>query len=175
MGGAFSRQDLWPPSPERPILMRNEVHLWRACLAPDPYLVTACLSILSPDERHRASKYYFQRDREQFLIARGVLRDVLSRYLDISPHHIRFSYNEYGKPQLIDRIGDAPLSFSVSHTNGLALYAITRGRAIALDIERVREIVDLLEIGKRFFSATEVSMLLALPSHLRTAAFFNCC
>ena len=62
------------------------------------------------------------------------------------------------------------LRFNVSHSEGVALYAVTRGRETGLDIEFVRENFASLDIAKRFFSKAEVSVLGALPLERQTAA-----
>jgi 4'-phosphopantetheinyl transferase len=166
-------QQLWLDVPERLILPDDEVHVWRAYLDQDRLTVQTFLAILSPDERERASKFYFQRDREHFMVARGALRIILSRYVNLSPRQIRFAHNRYGKPSLSREAND-DLRFNISHAHGIAVYAVTRGREVGIDVEWVRKDFASLEIAERFFSPTEVSMLRALPPNLRTVAFFNC-
>lgn len=170
----ISHQDSWLTSPEHLLWEGAEIHVWRAYLNEDASTVQALSSVLAPDERQRASKYQFQKDREHFVVARGVLREILSRYLNSPPAQIRLSYNYYGKPALNNGTGDNLLHFNMSRSLGVALYAITRGREIGVDIEFIREDFPGLEIAKRFFSPREVAMLQALPPHSQTAAFFNC-
>lgn len=172
MDPAPSKEVLWPSPPERLVLTPEEVHLWRADLEQETVEVAALFDTLSPDECLRANRYYFRRDSDDFVVARGVLRNVISRYLNISAREIRFSHNRYGKLRL--RSCDTPLCFNVSHANGMALYAVGHARAVGVDIEYVRQ--DRLndEIARRFFSVDEVAALRTLPSDLRTTAFFNC-
>lgn len=164
--------DLWIPPPEGLTLGTEEVHLWRVRLDQQPSTVQAFLEILSPDERVRAGKYYFHRDFEHFVVARGVLRDIISRYINVLPDKIQFFYDQYGKPRLTSC--ETPLCFNLSHAKGIALYAINKMHAIGVDIEYVREDFSTDEIAERFFSANELASLRALPSDLRTVAFFNC-
>jgi 4'-phosphopantetheinyl transferase len=170
----ISKHDIWLHPPERLLLKSDEVHVWRADLDQEPATIRTLSEILTPDERQRAERFYFQKDREHFTVARGVLRIIFSRYLNISPELIRFSYNQYGKPALDDPLGDASLRFNLSHSHGMALYAFTRGREIGLDIEFIREDFASLEIAESFFSPKEVEMLRALSSEHQCAAFFNC-
>jgi 4'-phosphopantetheinyl transferase len=167
-------QPLWLEAPERPHLADGEVHVWRACLRQDQGTLLACWESLSADERERAGRFHFRRDREHFVTARGVLRDLLGRYTGVEPRLLRFSYDRYGKPALSGGAGGAPLHFNVSHSNGLALYAVTRGCEVGIDLEFVREDFATLEIAERFFSAREVSALRALPRGERARAFFDC-
>lgn len=124
----------WLHAPEHLLLGSNEVHVWRAYLHQEIALVQACFDILQPDERYRAGRFHFQRDRDRFIVARGVLRFILSRYLDTPPDLIRFSYNQYGKPAINGGTSEVSLRFNVSHSNEVALYAIGRGREVGLDI-----------------------------------------
>lgn len=170
----ISTPEPWLPAPERLRIGRDEVHIWRAFLHQAPRTVDLFSDILAPDERRRAEKFHFARDRDCFTVARGVLRQILGRYLDASPALIRFSYNRYGKPAIDNGAGDRLLRFNVSHSNGVALYAVARDKEVGLDIEMVREDVASLEIAERFFSTREVAMLRGLPQELQTVGFFNC-
>lgn len=167
-------QQLWVEGPKHPVLGYDEVHVWRARLNLNRSLLCQLREILSPDERQRADRYHFQRDREHFVAARGVLRDVLSRYTGAPPESLRFSYSEFGKPSLIcDESGEAPF-FNISHSDDVAIYAVTSAREVGVDIEKVREDFAGLDIAERFFSINEVAALRALPHAERAGAFFDC-
>ncbi|HEY1402610.1 MAG TPA: 4'-phosphopantetheinyl transferase superfamily protein [Pyrinomonadaceae bacterium] len=168
-------QDEWLSPPGSHLLLETgEVHVWRAHLHEEPEQLAVSRSILAPDEREKADRFYFERDRVRFIVARSALRRILSRYLNISPAHIVFSYNQYGKPDLSAAAGEPRLRFNVSHSHERALYAIARGGEVGVDIEFVREDFASLEIAERFFSPREIEMLRRLPEQLRTGAFFNC-
>lgn len=169
-----STSDSWLPPPTALHLESAEVHVWRASLNQEPSTLRACSDILAPDERSRADKFHFRKDREHFIIARGVLRFILSRYLNTSPQLIRFSYNHYGKPALDAATRDKSLRFNLSHANEVALYAFTRDREIGLDVEFIRADFASLDIAERFFSKTEIATLQSLPAHVQTEAFFKC-
>jgi 4'-phosphopantetheinyl transferase len=168
------RQNSWLDGPERPLLKSGEVHVWRACLNLDPRALLQLRELLSTDERLRADRFHFQRDREHFIAARGGLRDVLSRYIGSAPQSLRFSYGEYGKPYLSREAGGEPPRFNVSHSHGVALYAVASGREVGIDLEYVREEFACLEIAERFFSPREVAALSTLLPEERAPAFFDC-
>lgn len=168
-------EQTWLEGPERPVLGHGEVHVWRADLNLDGPRLLQLLETLSPDERTRANKFYFRRDREHFVAARGALRDLLGRYTGGPPAALRFSYGGHGKPFLgAEGGGGGRLRFNVSHSNGVALYAIAEGREVGVDIEHVREEVAGLDIAENFFSRQEVAALRALPAAERPVAFFDC-
>lgn len=164
----------WINPPLDTPLADGEVHLWRASLAQTPDALRELRSTLAPDESAKAARYHFQRDRDHYIAARGLLRRLLGRYLTRSPQSLRFSYGAYGKPSLEAASGAEDLRFNVSHSHELVLYAFARGRDVGVDIEHMRADLAGEEIAARFFSTHEVGMLRTLPAEARTQAFFNC-
>jgi 4'-phosphopantetheinyl transferase len=164
----------WELPPSRPALPGDEVHVWRARLDAPPERVRRLLDLLAPDERVRAGRFHFRRDEDRFVVARGLLRTILGGYLNSGPERLRFEYGAQGKPALAPEHNPAGLRFNVSHSEGVALYAVTRGREVGVDVERVSARVECEEIAGRFFSPREVARLRALPEALREAAFFDC-
>jgi 4'-phosphopantetheinyl transferase len=125
---------------------------------------------LSADECARAARFVFERDRERFVICRGALRAVLGEYLGVAPAAVTFAYADRGKPYLPGR----ELSFNVTHTKGLALFAFSRTAPIGVDVESLDREVDAESLATRFFSADEARDFLSVPAGQRTEAFFNC-
>jgi 4'-phosphopantetheinyl transferase len=150
--------------------VRGEVHVWRAVL-PAPDAQADFGPHLSPDEWERARRYRFEQDRLAFVTARGIVRRILGRYLDRAPEDLRFVYGPHGKPEVEDA-GD--LRFNLAHSGERALFAVTRGDAVGVDIERHRPGVAAEAIAERFFSEQEAAALLGLAEHEREAAFFRC-
>jgi 4'-phosphopantetheinyl transferase len=170
---------LWPPAPDKPMLAESTVHVWCAPLDQEQANVEAFFRFLSPDEQERAGRFYFARDRQHFIVGRGVLRSILGRYLDLEPRACIFSYGSKGKPSLApELVKGVPqavdLRFNLSHSGGLALFAFTYGRDLGVDIEQRRELEDAERIARRFFSRGEVQVFCALPMSLRMQGFFNC-
>lgn len=164
----------WNSPPESLILEDDEVHVWRATLDLPPTDVQALEQILAPDERIRANKFHFLKDRNHFIVARGVLRAILGRYLSRDPRMLQFCYSQYGKPALTTEACSGPLYFNVSHSHGMALYAFSGNLNNGVDIEYIRTDIECEQIAGRFFSPHEVRMLLAVPKKVQQEAFFNC-
>ncbi len=164
----------WNSPPKMLRLPSNSVHVWRASLEVSVSHLQALKDTLAADECARAERFYFQEHRERFIAGRGLLRNILSRYLDREPGQLRFSYNSYGKPALIEETGVEGLRFNLSHSHDMALYAVTRGREIGVDIERFRPDVEAEKLAERFFSPREAAVLRTLPERLRPEGFFNC-
>ena len=160
----------WTTPTAHPPLPHSEVHVWRVALNADP---TPYSRILSEDERARAARFRFARDRDHYTVGRGVLRQLLGRYLTLPAEALEFRYGEHEKPSLAVPEG-SDLRFNLSHAHGLALIAVTWGREVGVDLEYVRRDVGDEGIARRFFSPAEVAVLLSLPEAERKAAFFRC-
>ncbi len=165
----------WSRPPQPLILAGDEVHVWRASLAQPAARVAELFAVLDAAERDRAARFRFHKDQQHFIVARGILRQLLGRYLNRPPAELKFSYSMYGKPALDSASPDEPtLQFNLAHSHTLALYAFTYGRQVGIDLEYARTDFASAEIAERFFSAREVAMLRALDPELQSAAFFNC-
>jgi len=159
------------PSPFR--LASDEVHSWCASLDVSPETCARLYATLTPDERSRSAHFQFERDRQRFIAAHGVLRDLLGRYLQTQPGRIRFVYNAFGKPEVSPEFGNR-LRFNLSHSGGLALIAIATASNVGVDVEYMQARSDYADVARHFFSTAEVDYLTALPSHLYAEAFFCC-
>jgi 4'-phosphopantetheinyl transferase len=149
------------------------VHVWRAPLAHPPEVLEAFHALLSAAERERAARFRFDVHRGRFIAGRGIQRDILSRYLGIAPAQIRYRETTHGKP-LLDPAAASDLHFNVSNAGDLALYAVTLGREVGVDLEQVKPMPDARAIAERFFSAPEVEVLRSLIPEEVEPAFFRC-
>lgn len=169
-----STPTLWDLPPATIILGGNEVHVWRASLDEPTQQRDSFLQTLAADERTRAERFYFQRDRDRFITAHGVLRAILGLYLNRAPKSLSFCYSSHGKPALACESGGDVIRFNMSHSHGAALYAVTRGREVGIDLEFIRCDLETEQIAERFLSRSEIATLRALPLSLRKYAFFLC-
>lgn len=156
----------WLTPPKIFELSSNQVDVWRIHLVSIPPDESA----LSAEERQRAAKFHFDKDRHRYIVSHTSLRGILARYLHRAPEELSFSVNEYGKPFLTDH----ELEFNLSHSGDYALIAVTRERKVGVDVERIRAEVEIEELARRNFSPREVSELTALPLEQRLNGFFNC-
>jgi 4'-phosphopantetheinyl transferase len=130
--------------------------------------------LLSVDERERAGRFAFERDRRRYIVARARLRQLLGERLGVAPECLRFVYQPQGKPALASCPGQRDLRFNVSHCGEVAAYAFAEGREVGVDIEEVRELPDADDIVMRFFSRRERGAYMRLPLRERPQGFFNC-
>ena len=164
----------WVPAPVGLKLASDDVHLWRASLDCDAPVLSRLETTLSPDEMARANRFVFSTDRNHFVAARGILRELLGTYLMLPPAKLEFRYGSHGKPALDVHVFDSVLQFNLSHSGGVAIYAFSLGRRLGVDVERIRPQLAGEDIARRYFAAREVAELLALPAHLRAEGFFRC-
>jgi 4'-phosphopantetheinyl transferase len=129
---------------------------------------------LSTDEKARARRFFFRRDRNHFVGTRGILRELLGRYMSRSPEDLQFDYSALGKPSPRGEISNQSVQFNVSHSHGLALLAFARGRNLGVDVEFVRSGFASKEIADRYFSRQEVAELRTLSPSLQEEGFFLC-
>lgn len=153
----------------------SDVHLWfriTATLA-DPE-VDALVSRLSLEERARAARFVFARDRRDFAAAHALVRDMLSMHDDRPPAEWTFEAADQGKPRLpLSQAGAPPLAFNLSHTRGLVACGVARGVDLGVDVETIDPALDRRDIAARFFSPAENAGLAACPAHERPARFIE--
>ncbi len=162
----------WPVPTYTPKLKKNVAHVWRASLEIPAVETERLRQILAADELRKAERFRFPGDRSRFIVARGTLRTILGGYLNMKPDEVRFCYGPFGKPELAEEADGETLRFSVSHSGGLALYAVTLGREIGVDLEYIRPDLMVEEIACQFLSPMEINLLKSCPGHLRKQAFF---
>lgn len=150
------------------------IQVWAAHLNCSAAELSALAAVLSTEERTRAAKFVFARDRHAYTAARGILRHILAQYTGFAPEALVFETNRYGKPFLHTDFGGARLHFNVSHSGALALYAIRATGEVGVDIEQVRPLDDLQAIAEHSFSRAENMDLQSVPAEQYEEAFFTC-
>jgi len=151
-------------------LAGNEAHVWHFSVDLPDGMYDALFERLDDEEKERALRFKFPASRNLYVASHAFLRKVLGRYLGADPGTLRFRAATLGKPELT--AGD--LRFNLSHTDGAAVVAVTRRSAVGVDVERVRENLDPLELAERFFSRPEIEWLRSQPESQRFSAFFAC-
>ena len=70
----------WLRPPSKLKLSTNDVHVWRVRLNQTDWRVQQLQQILSDDERLRAERFHFDRDRMRFIVSQGMLRLIIGDY-----------------------------------------------------------------------------------------------
>jgi 4'-phosphopantetheinyl transferase len=144
--------------------------VWVLPLRPNRQLVDELRQTLSQDEIERALRFRADDDRDLFIVGRGILRKILSRYVSEPAEKLVFRYGSKGKPYLRDR---PEVQFNVAHSAGFAVYGVC-GEELGVDVESVKPSTDWRKISERFFSAREVEELERLDRTQQLRGFFSC-
>ena len=163
---------LWATGPSGELRVTEDaVHVWAVQLDRDASAIREMATLLDDDERDRASRFRRRVDRDRFIVAHGVLRRVLGRYLRKPAHSLHFRRDRFGKPSLAHR---TDVTFNLAHADAVALIAVTTGRPVGVDVERVTALDDAFDVAEICFSPAERRALHAVPAGQVSDTFFNC-
>jgi 4'-phosphopantetheinyl transferase len=163
---------VWERAANEVELPEDEVHVWRASLQTEPSVLCGLDALLTPEEKSRAARFHFARDRDHFISSRGVLRYLLRSYLKRSAAELEFCYGPQDKPALRTEGLESRIRFNLSHSHGLAVYAFSRCCEVGIDLELIRPDFASNGIAEQCFSPNELRELRALPPELRAEGFF---
>lgn len=152
----------------------DEVHVWRIDLDTVGAGEDRWRQLLSPEEQTRAQAFRFEPDRRRYTTVRAWLRTLLGAYISRNPRELLFAYSDKGKPALRPFGDHAKLQFNISHSGDASLLAFTRDRDLGIDIEKIRQNLDVEGIARRFFSESEQRQLVQMTPEDRYSAFFRC-
>ena len=158
-------------------LPQNVVHLWHCRFNTQMAFLKSYESLLSDNEIERAARFKFDIHRNKYIIARGVLRSLLGRYLNERPCDVQFGYTNYDKPFLKETpfaVGRDDLRFNISHSGNWAVFGFVQEMEIGVDIEKIKNDFEVMDIAQNFFSSDEIKTLQALPEKDRVAGFYRC-
>ena len=152
----------------------NAIHIWGIELDGSPHCMERCARWLDEEERHRAMRMVREGDRQRYVLAHGGLRAVLSGYLDVNPDDIKIDRSETGKPSLTRELPDRlPITFSMSHAQGRALIAVSKGQEVGVDLEQVRQDVEVAKLSERYFAPSEHAAIMQSAQEQRATRFFR--
>lgn len=160
------------PSSRPVVLAPGEVQVRHFLLDVDAATEATLVRMLDDEERRRAERFRFEEHRRRFIVRRGMLRLVLSRYAGTGPETLRFERGAADKPALAWPDGNA-LRFSASSSGGLGAVAVALDRELGLDLEQIRPNGDHELIAACEFSPEENDWLRRLPEARRLAAFYR--
>lgn len=163
MWTAFSNQDL--------SLQPSQLHVWSVRKSDHENRLQKYWEILEDTEKERALSFRFGKDRDCFIIARGVLRNLLGTYLQMAPDQVTFQLGDHGKPYVNH---PSQIRFNISHSGDTILLGFVQKHRIGIDIEYTKRKVAVKKIAKLFFAEEEVTSLCRLDQAYHTQAFYNC-
>jgi 4'-phosphopantetheinyl transferase len=151
----------------------GEVHFWSAPLDGLPRAqIDLAERVLSSDEQARAERMSAPQHRRRWITSRFVLRDILARYCGGPPQAITFRYGPNGKPEVVTDQSGGPVHFSVSHSQGLAVYAVA-AEPLGVDLERHRPL-PVEDLASRFLSDYEAAAVARAEGVDQLELFITC-
>jgi 4'-phosphopantetheinyl transferase len=134
------------------LLAADEVLIYAIHLPDYEQSTKELLHLLNTDERSRASRYYKDKDRNQFIICRAILKMLLAAHTKTATQDITIDYDVNKKPFL----GSHPwLHFNVSHSEDFAVIAISQCK-LGIDVEFVSKDFDYLPLLPEVFTENEI-------------------
>ena len=106
--------------PQNVHLKPDTVDIWFMSLDVDASCLESFLGILSAEEHAKSERMRIEKPRKYFVAGRGVLRQIIAKYLNESPERLEFQYGQEGKPALANTSNSTGLTFNMSHSHGLA-------------------------------------------------------
>ena len=163
----------WSAIATVPVLAESELHVWRTSLDWSGAILSRLENTLTTEEKKRAERFLVPHARDRFVVARGILRELLGAYLGLDAAKVRLGYGPQGKPFLSPE-HNSRICFSVSHSHEMGLFVFASGQEVGVDIEQVKANFRGMEIASHFFSEEEMAGLAKLAPKLAEEAFFGC-
>lgn len=151
----------------------GEVHIWFGALHQTVSELYRFNQTLSVEERMRAGRFHFQKDRKRFIARHGMLRMILGCYFGVEASELRFCHGANGKPAITETSCNKPIQFNLSHSNGFAILAFARNLEIGVDIEYIHDFSEMDQIAESFFSIKENEVFRSLPEIQKKEAFYK--
>ena len=153
---SFIGDIVWETPPPVCYDLTDSIHVWRLQLSTNLHLVNNMASLLSPDEVTRANSYLQEKDRQRFILSRGMLRLILAKYLSEPAEHIQFSIGENKKPFV--QSNSPSLQYNVAHAGDWVLIIVSNS-PVGIDIEHINPVFDYSEILPVCFSSDEANFI----------------
>ena len=122
---------------------------------------------MTPAERARFDRFRHDEDRLMFALGRLMARTLVGRALGVDPADWAWREGPHGRPE-IDRPGN-DLHFNLSHSAGLVICALARGRAVGVDVEDLERRAPEWALVERYCSPAEADDIRSCGDRWRDA------
>jgi 4'-phosphopantetheinyl transferase len=154
--------------------LQQEAHVWFTIpeSVRDHRTIQRLEALLSAEEIDRYRRFYFAEDRHRYLISHALVRETLSKYIDLPPVDWCFSFGDHGRPEIANP-GTPAVRFNLTHTRGLAACVITLAHDCGIDAEKIRKRSNPVGVARRMFSDAENRSLQRLQGRAFMEHFFS--
>lgn len=148
--------------------LHTDIHVWQAKVSEHLDDIERLKNFLSVDERDKAARFVTEQLSQHYIVAHGLLREVLAKYISVAPEKLMFSQGAHGKPYLDGK----DIFFNMSHAGDRVVYAVTTTGEVGVDVEMLDRNVDYFALAKRFFTEAESEQLGTLDGKALQTTFF---
>ena len=163
------KNNKWNAAPADFSLNPDQIHIWSIALDIDIKTQIKYWKVLSEEERQRADSFKFLKDKIKYVACRGVLRQLMGKYLGERAKSVSIEYIKNGKPH-----HNSNFEFNVSHSKDMAVIAFTYDTILGIDIEFIHRKIEFDQIAKRFFSSSEAEIVINASQGPIHKYFYNC-
>jgi 4'-phosphopantetheinyl transferase len=156
-----------------PELKQGQIAVWFACVDRPLPEIREFEAVISAEEAARAQRFHSALDRDRYIVQHGILRSLLANYVGCGPRQVDIRTSANGKPYLLAGPERDAIHFSASQSEAFAAFAFSRVGNIGVDIEKMRDIPDMLEIVERHFTPREKHAIFSIPENLRSGLFYK--
>jgi len=154
-------------------LGQEEIDIWTADMDCTEADVQHLAGHLSAGETMRAARFRALRDRNCYVVRRGILREIIAGYMGCGPREVEIQSDSKGKPHVTDEEHEAALQFSISQSEGLAVFAFGRCASIGVDIEKIVDFPEMREVASLNFISAEIKEIDSAHERDRVKTFFK--
>lgn len=133
----------------------------------------ACQYCLSHSEQQRARRFSHPDSRYDYIYSRLAMRSILAGYVNCNATELALDTTALGKPALKQGLYPVDLRFNLSHTQGLALLAVSNGQEVGIDIEKLGRQRKIMALALRYFAQSTTSELATLSTERQEEAFLH--
>ncbi len=130
--------------------------------------------ILSLREKLKASRFHSDIDRVRYVLSRGLLKSIISEYLEIAISDVIIHQKDRGKPHLTEQ-SNKRLYFNLSHSDDQIALVFSRSTQVGIDLEKIRPMPNFVSIVRQFFSKEELQFITTQKGKAtQLEAFYHC-
>ena len=139
-----------------PILKAGQLHVWSVSLDSNEEFIRNCKKFLSVPEIGRTDWFNFEDVKNNYIISQGILRFLISGYLNIDISEIQMQKHAKGKPYVSN---DLALYFNISNSGKKCVFCFSRDSEVGIDLEMIRPLPDLEQMIEKNFTKKEVAYI----------------
>jgi len=154
-------------------LKPSDLHIWHIPFGGKVLLEQKFPPLPSAEETKQAARFTHPELHQCYLKTRWAMRDILGHYLSVAPEQVQLRYAELGKPELIPGVHELDIRFNLTHSGDGALFAVTLGTEVGIDMEKTAQKPRPVRLAKRYFTAEVVTQLRELSEAEQQAALLQ--